>query len=194
MNSIFEKHKWLKYVVGAFIVIMGILVIVFGSMKNIGTLEEIVAITLSVGAFIIGLFLLVTCLLNESHKGFTLGLLISTLLLSSGIILLVTKFGIKFGLPNTLLVYIITISILVLGVVCLVKAISLIIYKERKGLIALFIICAILGITLGILGVCFAKDSGLIAAAYIILGVAIVTIGIISLIFAAISDKKKKDA
>ena len=190
MNSIFEKHKWLKYVVGGFIVAIGILVIILAGV-NPGSLPAIINIVIAASAMILGLFFLITSLFNESHKGFTPSLLLSAALLAGGITLLVIRFGsIGFAIPPLVIVYMLAILVLLFGCVSLVKGISLIVYKERVPLILLMFAAAVLGITLGILSLVFAKQ--LEVATFIILGIILVVFGILFIVFAALQDKKQK--
>ena len=188
MNSIFEKHKWLKYVFGSFIVAIGILIIILAGV-NVGKIQDVVNIVLAVALLVLGLFFLFTNLFNESHKGFAPTLLFSAVLLAAGITLLVLKFALNFGFDQKDTVYAISILTLVFGAVSLTKGISLIVYKEKISLILLMFLVATLGITLGILGIVFADK--LVVATYIILGIIVVVFGILFIVFAAISDKKK---
>jgi uncharacterized membrane protein HdeD (DUF308 family) len=194
MNSLFEKYKWLKYVIGALIISLGVLIIVLACLA-LGRLQDIINIVVAVSLLIIGLILLIVCLLYESHKGFTLALLFASISITSGVVLLVGRFGLHESLSTNLIVYIISLATLVFGVAALVKGISLIVYKERKGLIALMLIVGIVGITLGILGLCFANKlaTELATAAYILLGVLLVAAGVLFIAFAIIGQKKKKE-
>ena len=194
MNSLFEKYKWLKYVIGALIIALGVLIIVLACLA-LNRLQDVINIVVSVSLIIIGLILLIVCLLYESHKGFTLTLLFASIAITTGIALLVGRFGLNVSFSTDLIVYIISLATLVFGAAALVKSISLIVYKERKGLIALMMIVGIVGIVLGILGLCFAKklNAELATAAYILLGVLLVAAGVLFIAFAIIGQKKKKE-
>ena len=119
----------------------------------------------------------------------------ASLAITSGVVLLVGRFGLGESLSTGLIVYIISLATLVFGIAALIKAISLIVYKERKGLIALMMIVGIAGIVLGILGLCFANKlaNELTTAAYILLGVLLVAAGVVFIAFSIIGEKKKKE-
>ena len=65
MNSLFEKYKWLKYVIGALIIALGVLIIVLACL-TLQKLQDIINIVVAVSLIIIGLVLLIVCLLFES--------------------------------------------------------------------------------------------------------------------------------
>lgn len=190
MNSLFAKHKWLKYVAGAAIVALGVLVIILACLK-ISALQSVINIVIASSLLVIGIIFVCVSLFQETHKGITSAMIIGTFSITFGILLLVSRFGIKASLPPVLLVYFISISTLVLGVISLFKGISLIVYRERKFLIVLMFIIAIIGLVLGILGIVFANK--LVAPAYIILGIVLVVFGIIGITFAALNEKKKSE-
>ena len=187
MNSIFEKHKWLKYVLFSFVVALGVLIIILACLKT-GTVPSIINITLAVGAMVLGLFLLITSLLSETHKPITLSYILASALIAMGIILLIARFGIHSDFKTVLIVYILAVILLVFGVASIIKAISLIIYREKKSFIILMFGLATLSVVLGILGLCFADN--LISTSYIILGIILLIVGIIGITFGAIADKK----
>ena len=192
MNTILEKYKWIRYALGAFIIALGILIIVLACL-NLGKLQEIINIVIASSLLVLGLVCLIVTIFSETHKGFTVSLLISSAIIAAGIILLIAKFGIAgFGIPNILLVYIISVFTLVFGTACLFKLVSLIVYKEKKMLIVVMAIVAVAAITLGILGIVFApKLDGLIVASFVILGILVLVTGILMIVFAALNDKKK---
>lgn len=191
MNNILEKYKWIKYVMGAFIIALGILIIVLACL-NRDALENAITIVISIALLILGLASLIITLFSETHKGFTYSLLISSLIISAGIILLIGRFTDLFKIDPTLLVYALSVITLVFGSACLFKGISLIVYKQNKPLIVAFFAVAVAAITLGILGIVFAKDlGGLITAAYVILGILVLVTGVLIIVLAALNDKKK---
>lgn len=194
MNTILDKYKWIKYIIGSLIIALGVLIIVF-AFANLNALESVMTIIIAVALIVLGLFSLVITLLSETHKGFTMSLLISSAIIAAGIVLLISRFHLGIEFDKRLLVFIIVMFTLVFGVAALLKAITLIKYKEKKPLIALMILVAVVAITLGILGIVFAeKLGGLVIAAFVILGILVLVTGILMVVFAAISDKKKSDA
>ena len=60
MNSVFQKYKWLKYLVGGFIVMLGVLIIILACL-NIGSVGNVINIVISVGLILIGLVVCVIC-------------------------------------------------------------------------------------------------------------------------------------
>ena len=174
MHIIFEKYKWLKYVLGGLIIALGVTVIILAalSVKNVGVVVNIVVAS---GLIVLGILLLVTALLSETHKPMTLSLVISSLLITLGILLLIMRFHLHIALLDAVTVYILSLFLLVFGTVALIKAITLIIYKQRVIFIVLLFVFATLGITAGILGLCFANK--LVPVIYILLGTILVAIG-----------------
>lgn len=187
MNSIFEKHKWLKYVLFSFLIALGVAIIIVACLKT-GTVPSIINVTLAVGAMILGLFLLITSLLSDTHKLITVSYIFASVLIALGIILLIARFGIHNELNVLLIVYIPSVILLVFGVAAIIKAISLIIYREKRSFIILMFFAATLSIVLGVLGLCFANK--LISTSYIILGILLLVAGILGITFGAIADKK----
>ena len=190
MNSIFEKHKWLKYVLFSFVVALGVAIIILACLQT-GKVPVIINITLAVAAMILGLFLLITSLLSETHKLITLSYIFASILIALGIILLIARFGIGSTLNPLLIVYIPAVILLVFGVAAIIKAITLIVYREKKSYIVLMFLAATLSIVLGVLGLCFANK--LISTSYIILGILLLVAGILGITFGAIADKKNTD-
>ena len=191
MNTILEKYKWIRYALGAFIIALGILIIVLACL-NLGKLQDVINIVIASSLLVLGLVCLIVTIFSETHKGFTMSLLISAAIIAAGIILLIARFGIGFAIPNILLVYIISVFTLVFGTACLFKLVSLILYKEKKMLIVVMEIVEVAAITLGILGIVFApKLDGLIVASFVILGILVLVTGILMIVFAALNDKKK---
>lgn len=190
MNSIFQKHKWLRYVVGSFVIALGVLIIILACLST-DQVPNIINIVLSSGLILLGVFLLCTVLLSETHKTFTTTMVVSSLLIAIGIVCLVARFYVHFTIDPRLLVYFIAIGSLSFGTVALAKGVSLIVFKEKASWIALMFLIAVLGITLGIIALCFVGE--LVQAAYIILGVSLVAIGILFIVFSILSDKKKSE-
>ena len=153
---------------------------------ELSALALAITIVISVAAMLMGAFLLVTSLLSETHKGFTLTLILSAVLIASGIALLVTRPDVN----PTMMVHIFSISSLVFGVISLIKGISLIVYKEKPGLIVLMFLVAVVSMTFGIIGLC--NVGALVQASYILLGILLIAAGILFISFAIISDRKKK--
>ena len=188
MNSVFQKYKWLKYLVGGFIVMLGVLIIILACL-NIGSVGNVINIVISVGAILIGIILLFTVLFSETHKLFTVTMVLSALLITTGILALISRFGLRFEIKMDLLVYLIGIYTIAFGALCIAKAVSLIVYKEKGTWIALLFVVAALAITVGILTLCFVGQ--LVQASYIVLGVSLVVVGILYIVFAVLSEKKQ---
>ena len=101
MNSLFEKYKWLKYVIGSFIIALGVLVIILASVGS-GAVKTAITIVMAIAAMVVGLVFLLIALLSESHKGFTTTLLFGAIGLAAGIVLLVQYFGLHIALARRL--------------------------------------------------------------------------------------------
>lgn len=183
MNTLFEKYKWLKYVLGALVIAFGITIIILAAV-NAGEVGKVINIIVASGLFTFGAFLLVTSLLSETHKPITLSLFLSALIITMGVVVLLMRFKLTIDLTQ-LLVYLFAVFLIAFGSVALAKAILLIIYKQRVIFIVLMFVLAALGITAGILGLCYPS----IIVAYILLGVILVATG--TVIIAVPSLKKK---
>ena len=191
MNTILEKYKWIRYALGAFIIALGILIIVLACL-NREKLEDVLNVVIACSLLVLGLVCLIVTIFSETHKGFTMSLLISAAIIAGGIILLIARFVTHWGIPHRLLVYTISVFTLVFGASCLFKLVSLIVYKEKKLLIVIMALVAVAAITLGILGIVFApKLEGLIVASFVILGILVLAAGVLMIVFAALNDKKQ---
>ncbi len=192
MNSLFAKHKWLKYVAGSAVVALGVLIIILACLE-LSKIQDVISVVIAIAVMVIGIVFICGNIFQETHKGITASTIVGTFAITLGIVLLVARFAIGQSLAPELLVYFIAISLLVLGVVCVLKAISLIYYHERKFLIVLMFVIATVGIVLGFLGIVFAKKPELIVSAYLVLGIVLVVFGIIGITFAAINERKKTE-
>lgn len=189
MNSVFQKRGWLRYVVGGFIVALGILIVIL-ACSALDKLPLVVNIVVSSACLLLGVFLLFTIILSETHKLFTLTMVACSLLLTIGVTLLVARFGLHFTIQPSIMVYALAIFNLAFALVCLGKTISLIYYKEKVLWIVLMILITLVCITIGVLSLVFANK--LIQTSYIILGVSLVVIGVMFIVFSVINEKKKE--
>lgn len=189
MNSLLQKHKWMRYLIGSAIVALGVLIIILACL-NLGNLFKVINIVVSVSLLIFGLAMIAINLFQETHKAITLSTIIGALAIAMGITLLVSAFALGFSLDPRIPVYLTAIFILAFSVIALFKAISLIYYREKVALIVLMFVIATVGITLGILALCFIGQ--LVTANYIILGIGLVILGIIAIVMVAV-DKKAKE-
>lgn len=188
MNSIFKKYGWLKYVLGGFIVALGVTVIILACL-SISQLPIILNIVLASGLILFGLFMLYHVMFNETHKLFTPAFVWSALAISTGILFLVSRFAIKFTLSPYLLIYFSALTILTLGAVALIKGVFLIVYHEKTTSIVLLFTLGTIALTAGILGLCFVNK--LLTASYILLGVTLVVLGIMLIVLSLIAQNKK---
>ena len=185
MNLLFEKYKWLQYVLGGLVVVFGVVVIILAAV-NTGEVGKVINIVVASGLFVLGGLLLVTSLLTETHKPITSALFLSAIIITFGILVLLLRFHFHIDLTG-LLVYLLAIFLLVFGTIALSKAILLIIYKQKAVFIVLMFVLAVLGITAGILGLCFADK--LLPTSYILLGVILVATGTVLIALPAIKKK-----
>lgn len=190
MNSIFQKRPWIKYVAGGFVITLGVLVIILASLW-LQHLQNVVNIVVASSCLIMGLIILFSFFLSETHKLFTMTMLFSALLFTVGVALLVCRFGLKFTIDIKILVYILAIFILSFALVTLCKSISLIYFKEKVIWIILMISLTVICITLGVLSIVFANN--LVRAACITLGVSLIVVGILLIVFSIMNDKKKEE-
>ena len=190
MNSIFEKYQWLKYVIFSFLVALGVLVIILACLRT-GSVPETMNITFAIAMMVFGVGLLVISLTSETHKPLTATFFVSALLIAVGILTLVARFGLKIAFSMNFIVYIQAIFLIVLGGAALLKAIFLIVYREKPLFVFTMFAIATIAVVLGILGLCYVPK--LISAAYIILGILFVIAGILGIVFSMLATKKKAD-
>ncbi len=186
MHALLNKYKWLKYVIGGFIVSLGILIIILTCTK-MSQLQNVINIVIGVSLIIFGVIFMCGSLFSETHKPITPSLIAGSIFVAAGISVIIARFHLGMSLPIELIVYFISILILAFGAFCLFKAISLIYYKEKPLWITLLFFIATVGIVLGILGLCFVPK--LVTIAYIILGIALIVVGIIYITLSAVKNK-----
>ena len=103
-----------------------------------------------------------------------------------GVVVLLMRFRFNINLTG-LLLYLLAVFLITFGSIALVKAIFLIVYKQKPIFIILMFVFAALGITAGILGLCFASRIE-VKYYYFLLGVVLIAAGTI---FIALPTLKK---
>ena len=186
MNTLFEKYKWLKFVLGALIIAFGVAIIILAAVNKAGEIGKVINILVAIGLFTLGAFLLVTSLLSETHKPMTFMLFVSAVIITLGVVVLLMRFRFHIDLTG-LLLYLLAVFLITFGSIALVKAIFLIVYKQKPIFIILMFVFAALGITAGILGLCFASRIE-VKYYYFLLGVVLIAAGTI---FIALPTRKK---
>ena len=190
MNVLLNKYKWIKYAIGAFIIALGITIIILACL-SIGQIANVINIVVAVALIVIGVVFACANFFTETHKTITLSLLLGALGITCGVIMLVSKFRLGIDLLHTyFLVYFIASFALAIGVCSIVKAITMIIYRQKASLITLMFVLGTVSIVIGILGLVFAAD--LQQPAYIILGVVLVVVGISIIVVSSISKREKE--
>ena len=190
MNALFNKYKWLRYALGAFIVALGVTIIILACL-SLGHLSNVINIVVAVALMIVGLVFICANLFTETHKTITLSLILGAVSITLGIVLLVGKFHLGIDLLHTnLLVYFIAIFALALGTAAIAKASTMIYYRQKTLNIVLIFILGTVAITAGILALVFSNK--LQQPAYIILGVVLVVLGITFIVLAALNNKNKE--
>lgn len=187
MNSLLNKYSWLRYVIGGFIVSLGILIIILACI-NMGQLQNVINIVIGASLILFGIIFICGNIFSETHKTFTPSLIIGSLVLTAGICIIIGRFHLGVNLPIEFIVYFIAISLLALGAASLFKGISLIYFKEKPILVVLMFAVATIGIVAGILGLCFVPK--LVAITYIMLGIILIIVGIIYITITAVKYKK----
>lgn len=190
MNTLLNKYKWLKYAIGAFVVALGVVIIILACL-SIGHLANVINIVVAVSLIILGIVFICANLFTETHKTITLALLLGSFSITAGVVLLVGKFHLGTDLLHTgLLVYFIAIFALAIGTASIAKAISMIVYRQKVSWIVLMFVLGTVAITAGILSLVFANK--LQQPAYIILGVVLVVIGIAIIVTSAVNKSEKE--
>ena len=182
MNTLFSKYKWLRYAIGAFIVALGVAIIIL-ALTATSKVDKIVNIVLASAFILVGSIFLFSNLIGDTHKVFTLPAVIGIGGISLGVALLVLRYHLSSAPPVEFIVYLLAIIMLAVGTFALFKGITFIVYKEKVILIVLMFILTAVTVTLGILAI--VNAGKLIEAAYIVLGVILVVFGVLMIAYAA---------
>ena len=189
MNSIFKKYKWLKYAFCAAVITLGVTIIIL-ALLELSAIANVINIVSASALILVGLVFVSISIFTETHKPFTLSLILGSAAITLGILLLVGRFALNVSLNTILLVYLIGIFTITLGAVCIFKAISMIYYRQKPLYITLLFILGTVGITAGILSLVY--PSTLETPAYIMLGSALVIAGIVAIVLFAVNSKEKE--
>ena len=127
MKSLFNKYIWLQLILSILLLFGGALIIVFAVMNKENILEDGLNIISAVILFLFGLFAILSSFLFEPDKVFTNGLLYGSACIAFGVFLCLGKLTIL-----EYLVYVLAIFFIVIGSIELIKAIVLIIKKEKR--------------------------------------------------------------
>ena len=190
MHSLLKKYSWLRFVIGGFIVSLGVLIIILACI-NMGQLQNVINIVIGSSLIMFGCVFICGNIFSETHKTFTPSLIAGSVILAAGISVLVGRFHLGVNLPISFIVYFLAIFTLALGAASLFKGISLIYYREKPILIVLMFVVATVAIVLGILGLCFVNK--LVTIAYIMLGILLIVIGTIYIAISAINNHKQEN-
>lgn len=190
MKSLFSKYVWLQLILSILLLFGGALIVVFAILNKQNVLEDGLNIIAAVILFLFGLFAILASFLFETNKMFTNSLLYGSACIALGIFLCLGKLVLL-----EYLVYLLAIFFIVIGVLEIIKAIILIVKKDKRlPLIVVAFIFATLFIAGGILAIIFSTEVRIIFC--IVAGVLLFAAGVYLLIFgikALVEQSKTKE-
>lgn len=186
MKTLFEKYKWLRIVLGATLLIAGVLTVIFQA-NGIGTIETIISIILAIICFLYGTLLIVTSLVRNTRTPFPLEIFIGGVFIGIGVTFLLPGVISSIAL---LIVYLVACGLIAVGALALVKAIIIICYKDPVQNWLFLLIAGAIALTGGILMLCY-SDQVMKSVNYVI-GVSIAVLGLFEIIYGVIVICKKK--
>ena len=186
MKTLFQKYKWLRIVLGATLLCAGVLTIILQA-TGVGTIETIISVILAVFCFIYGALIIATSLIKNPRTPFPMEIFIGGLFIGAGITLIIPGVITSIAL---LIVYLIACGVLTLGVLALVKAIIIICYKDPIQNWIVMLLCSLIGITGGILMLCFRTE--VLASVNYVIGAAIAVLGVVEIVYGIVILAKKK--
>ena len=185
MKKILNKYNWLHGFLGLLMVAAGITVIILAFINKDSVSKTLVYIFAGLTIGFGGLTILLS-LVSETRNAFTSAMLYGSILIALGVTSLIVD-----NFIGALLVNFLAVLLIALGGVCLAKAIFSIIYRMRKLFIFFLFLTSVIGITLGILALCF--DEYAFIATFITVGVFITATGISEIVIFLIKDKQRKE-
>ena len=195
MKSLFEKYIWLQLILSILLLFGGALIVVFAIIGESGVLESGLNIICAVILFLFGLFAIIASFAFEPDRIFTNGIVYGSASIALGVFLCLREL-----ILLQFLVYLLATFFIVIGAIELIKAIALIAQKhDKKGIIVLTFIIAIVLIAGGIMALIFKEEVRLafciIAGALLaLLGVYLMVTGIKEMAKQAKGKKKPQPA
>lgn len=184
MKKILNQYGWLRAVLGVLLIGAGITIIALAIINQNQVSDALKYIFASL-AIAFGTILILLSLTSETRVPFTSNLLYGSILLAIGITSLIVE-----NFISSLFVNLLAVLLIVLGGVCLLKAVFSIVYRMRKLFIFLLFLFATIGITLGILALCFKEYSFI--STFITIGVLMTGLGVYELIQIMIKKPEEK--
>ena len=174
MKKILNQYAWLRGILAILLIGAGITIIAF-AIINQNQVGDAVKYAFASIAIAFGTILILLSLTSETRAPFTNNLLYGSILLALGITSLIVD-----NFITSLFVNLLAVLLIVIGGVCLVKAVFSIVYRMRKVFIFLLFLVGAICLTLGIMSLCFKEYSFI--STFITVGVLITGLGVFELI------------
>ncbi len=184
MKKILNQYAWLRGILAILLIGAGITIIAF-AIINQNQVGDAVKYAFASIAIAFGTILILLSLSSETRAPFTNNLLYGSILLALGITSLIVD-----NFITSLFVNLLAVLLIVIGGVCLVKAVFSIIYRMRKLFIFLLFLVGAICLTLGIMSLCFKEYSFI--STFITVGVLITGLGVFELITLIIKKPEEK--
>ena len=182
MKSLFKRYIWLQIIYGVLLAAVGITTIIL-AFVNGEIIDRTLSIIIAVALFLFAVIMIVSSMLSETKEMFSLSLIYASLFIALGVVLLVNP-----SLISTIIVIMLAVFIIAYGAVCLVKGIVSIFYRMAWYWIALLFLLGAIGITGGILALCYPGIA--FTVTFVVLGIGLAALGIYEIVLAIIAMKK----
>lgn len=173
MKKFLEK-KWLVLAYGFLLIAVGVLTIVYAIIDQT-VVTKVLSISIAVSLFLIGSANIVLALVAHTSDFFNKTLLVGSAAIAAGVL-----FCIDTLLLGQFIAYLLGVFFLAFALVCLIKFILFIVYKQKVAWIVIYAIVVLVSIAAGVLILCFREETSQVL--YVIIGSFIALAGLFEII------------
>ena len=186
MKSIFKKFNWMQLVFGILLIAVGVATIIL-AIVNQGAISRTLSIIVAIVLFVFGGLSIVMSLVSDTKVFTTSALVYGSFFIALGVAVLIYP-----NVVPTVLVTLMAVFFIAFGVVSLIKAIFSIVYRMKWYWIAGLFLIAVVGITVGILALCYPNIAFI--GTFIVAGTGIVVFGVLEIVTYFLNKKDKEKA
>lgn len=183
MDSLFNRFKWLRIVLGVILIAAGVTTIIL-AINNINVISYVIAAC----CFAYALMLITASFIANPRTPFPMEVLFGGLLIGAGIVLCIQDVP---ALLQQITLYLVIAMLISLGAVAIIKSIIIICYKDPVINWLIMLICGAIALAGGIVLIFIRNNIPLILISNIPLGAMIAIFGIV-LIALGVSKRKTK--
>ncbi len=170
MTNLFKRYQWLRIVTACLLIAAGILIIVWGVLDT-SRVNAVLSITVACLFFVLGAIFLVSGILVPLSRLYDTSFIYAAVSIAIGVVLLLNQ-----NIVGEVLLYTLAVSILVFGLIYLIRGIvSAVQHGDTKAIILDFVF-AVIAIVLGVL--CLIFRSQVTQYIYIVAGCVITVMGV----------------